>query len=169
MDEIRPVAHAGERHPEVHHEEHDINVRAVLWFSVAFVLTAVFIHVALFYLYKGFAARERARADQPLSLVERPQRQIPPQPRLQPFPEAIPQWRGAQQRALFKTAYDDMQDLRAKEERILTTYGWADQKQGKVRIPIEKAMQLTLQRGLPVRQPEEGGGRSEVGEGSSEP
>lgn len=169
MDEKQPVAHAGEHHPDVHHEEHDINVRAVLWFSVVFVLTAVFIHVALFFLYKGFAARERARADEPLTLVARPERQVPPEPRLQPFPDTTPEWRGAQQRALFKTASDDMQELRAKEDRILNGYGWVDPKQGRVRIPIEKAMQLTLQRGLPVRPAEERGARSEGREAWSAP
>lgn len=156
------------QNPEVHHETHDVNVRAILWFAAGFVIMAVVIHVGLYYLYKGFAARERARAEQPITLVER-ERRIPPEPRLQPFPEKTPEWTGAQQRALFKTAVDDMEELRAREEALLSSYGWADRKQGTVRIPIDRAMDITVQRGLPVRQPmseegqrsEEGGGRSE--------
>lgn len=37
------------------------------------------------------------------------------------------------------------------EEQILYSYGWVDQKAGTVRIPIERAMELIAQRGLPVR------------------
>ena len=37
------------------------------------------------------------------------------------------------------------------EEKTLYSYGWVDQKAGTVRIPIERAMELIVQRGLPVR------------------
>jgi len=36
-------------------------------------------------------------------------------------------------------------DLRAREQTEQTTYGWVDQKTGIVRLPIDRAMQLTLQ------------------------
>jgi hypothetical protein len=37
------------------------------------------------------------------------------------------------------------------EEKTLYSYGWVDEKAGTVRIPIERAMQLIAQRGLPLR------------------
>jgi hypothetical protein len=37
------------------------------------------------------------------------------------------------------------------EEKTLYSYGWVDEKAGTVRIPIERAMELIVQRGLPVR------------------
>lgn len=37
------------------------------------------------------------------------------------------------------------------EDKTLYSYGWADEKAGTVRIPIERAMELIAQRGLPVR------------------
>lgn len=37
------------------------------------------------------------------------------------------------------------------EEKTLYSYGWVDEKTGTVRIPIERAMDLIVQRGLPVR------------------
>jgi len=37
------------------------------------------------------------------------------------------------------------------EEKALYTYGWVDEKAGTVHIPIERAMDLLVQRGLPVR------------------
>jgi hypothetical protein len=40
---------------------------------------------------------------------------------------------------------------RLREEDTLSTYGWVDQNAGVVRIPIDRAMDLLAQRGLPVR------------------
>jgi len=36
-------------------------------------------------------------------------------------------------------------DIRAKEQAKLNTYDWIDQGNGVVRLPIERAMELTLQ------------------------
>ena len=44
----------------------------------------------------------------------------------------------------------DVASLHQRENLLLENYSWADQKSGKVRIPIERAMELTAQRGLPV-------------------
>jgi hypothetical protein len=38
-----------------------------------------------------------------------------------------------------------------REEDLLYSYGWVDEKAGTVRIPIDRAMDLLVQRGLPVR------------------
>jgi hypothetical protein len=40
---------------------------------------------------------------------------------------------------------------RLNEENALYSYGWVDEQAGTVRIPIERAMDLLAQRGLPVR------------------
>lgn len=44
----------------------------------------------------------------------------------------------------------EIADLHAREDLLLTNYSWADKAQGKVRIPIDKAIELLAQRGLPV-------------------
>jgi hypothetical protein len=44
-----------------------------------------------------------------------------------------------------------LNDVRLREEDTLSTYDYIDQKAGTVRIPIERAMDLIAQRGLPVR------------------
>jgi hypothetical protein len=59
---------------------------------------------------------------------------VPPEPRLQTNPR------------------QDLADLRAKEDETLNSYGWVDRNAGVVRIPIDEAITLTLQRGLPARQ-----------------
>ena len=41
--------------------------------------------------------------------------------------------------------------IRIDEAQTLSTYDWVDQKAGTVRIPIDRAMDLIAQRGLPVR------------------
>ena len=44
----------------------------------------------------------------------------------------------------------DVADLHAREALLLNHYTWVDQAQGKVRIPIERAMALIAKQGLPV-------------------
>src|SRR6266446_7167897 len=45
----------------------------------------------------------------------------------------------------------EINDFRDQEEQTLNSYGWVDQQNGVVRIPIDRAMQLLAQRGLPTR------------------
>ena len=44
----------------------------------------------------------------------------------------------------------DIADLHAREDLLLNYYSWVNESQGKVRIPIERAMELIVERGLPV-------------------
>jgi hypothetical protein len=45
---------------------------------------------------------------------------------------------------------EDLATLHEREDLLLDHYSWIDRGQGKVRIPIERAMELIAQRGLPV-------------------
>jgi hypothetical protein len=152
MDEMQHSDHAMEDNPEVRHETSDINVRAVIWSIAIFIGVAVVIHVALYFLFEFFAAGERRRNDEPVTLVRTGRRAQPPEPRLQPFPDQPAAWQGAQQRATFNTPVTDMEELTAREENILTSYGWANREEGLVRIPIDRAMELMLERGVPLAQ-----------------
>jgi hypothetical protein len=129
------ASRAAERvdNPEVHHEESDVDIRGVLLFAVVLVVVAIVIHVAVWGLFRFFDARETRRqvVEYPLALQE--ENRLPPEPRLQTNPR------------------EDLQKLRAAERQVLTTYGWVDRNAGVVRIPIEEAMRLTLQRGLASR------------------
>lgn len=44
----------------------------------------------------------------------------------------------------------DLAEMHARESLLLDHYSWIDRGQGKVRIPIERAMELIAQQGLPV-------------------
>ena len=57
----------------------------------------------------------------------------PPEPRLQSDPAT------------------DLRRWRAEEDAALRSYSWADRSRGVVRIPLERAMELVLKRGLPAR------------------
>lgn len=43
----------------------------------------------------------------------------------------------------------DLQALRSAETARLSSYGWADRPNGTVHLPIERAIELTAERGLP--------------------
>ena len=45
----------------------------------------------------------------------------------------------------------ELNDIRLREENTLSTYDWVDKDAGKVHIPIDRAMDLLVERGLPVR------------------
>jgi hypothetical protein len=50
--------------------------------------------------------------------------------------------------------------IRLKEEQTLSTYDYIDKNAGTVRIPIDRAMDLIAQRGLPVRAQSDGAAAS---------
>ena len=118
--------------PVTGHETRDASVRAVVW-TMGFL--AVGAAVVCMLVYGIF----RYLADHPLSvapanpMAETEKQQFPPEPRIQVHPTI------------------ELKDLHAQEDRILSTYGWTDKKTGVVRIPIERAMELQLQRGFPTR------------------
>jgi hypothetical protein len=117
-----------------HHESTDVNIRAIFGFGLTLLLVGVLIHFAVWLLFLFFAARSAQRATPEYPLAAGQQQRLPPEPRLQTNPR------------------QDLRDLRALEDDILTKYGWVDQNAGVVRIPIDQAMKLTVQRGLPARQ-----------------
>lgn len=53
---------------------------------------------------------------------------------------------------------NELNDFRTEEAKQLNSYGWVDQKAGVVHIPIERAMQLVAERGLPLRSDETNSG-----------
>jgi len=52
---------------------------------------------------------------------------------------------------LQKQPFNDIYALREAENAKLTGYGWVDKEGGVTHIPIERAMDVMLQRGFPVR------------------
>ena len=115
--------------PDVSHERSDVNIRAIVGFAVALLVAAIVIHVALYWLLEFYREEEKP---EPVVTAPRAEEQVP-RPRLQISPRT------------------DLAEMRAAEERELTTYGWVDKEKQTVRIPIDRAMELLAQRGLPAR------------------
>ena len=124
---------ANQDNPEVRHEGTDVNVRAILGWGAGLLVAAVLIHFVVWLLFLYLSGRETTRdaVDYPLAAGQATR--VPPEPRLQTTPR------------------EDLRALRAREQEILSSYGWVDKPTGVVRIPIDEAMKLTLQRGLPAR------------------
>ncbi len=45
----------------------------------------------------------------------------------------------------------DLKRYRDGQDQILNSYGWVDSQSGVVRIPVDRAMEILLQKGYPVR------------------
>jgi len=136
--------------PETRHEDSDVNVRALLWSVVIFIVFAFVTHAVLYLQFHAYAKHFRNESSQPLTMMAPPSK-VPPTPRLQPFPNKLVT--GQDLPPNTNTPVTDMADMRAAEEKDLNTPGWVDKQKGVVRLPIETAKQLVVQRGLPVVHP----------------
>ncbi len=146
-------AHGDLHNPDVAHESTDISIQGVLWFVVILAATVIVVQIAMAGLMKVFEHYEAAN-DPFVSPQAVPAGTLPPEPRLQTTP------------------WEDLKAFRAGEELTLHSYGWIDQKSGVVRLPIDKAKALLLQRGIPVRagapdDPTEGTHVASTGESNS--
>lgn len=117
------------------HETRDVNLRVVLWLALGTAVGVALVSVGLWWLLLGY--RNEALQNQPPTSPLLTQPQVPPAPRLQ------------------NTPILDYEQYQAGEETKLTTYAWIDKDQGIVRIPVSRAMDLLLERGLPTPGPEE--------------
>jgi hypothetical protein len=124
--------HGDLHNPDTAHESVDIDLRAIVMYALLLAAVVVGVQVAMYGEFLIFAHLER-EVDQTVSPLATPAGQAPPDPRLQTTPWA------------------DLKALRAAEFSFLHSYGWVDQDAGVVRLPIDRAKALLLQRGLPVR------------------
>ena len=108
-------------------EQSDVNVVAVGKFGIALLLMTILAMALLVGVFNYFKTQEGGEA-------------ITVDP-VKVFPE--PQ--------LEKTPIPDLKAVREAEDQVLNSYGWVDQQKGVVRIPIAKAMDMVVAKGLPVR------------------
>jgi len=126
-------------------ETSDVQTRPVLAFGGVLLVSAVVLSVVLWGMFVFFDSRA-ARLDPEENPVVAAQRQARPEtarptdPAMRfPQPRLQPDARAESVRQNFA------------EERILATYGWVNPAAGVVRIPIDRAIELTAERGLPAR------------------
>jgi hypothetical protein len=112
------------------YERRDLGPRIISLFGLGLVITCILTSIVIWAFEKGldrfFAYRGTA------TWTASPQ-MVAPVPRLQTNPAR------------------ELGELRAEEDAILQSYDWVDRRNGVIRIPIDVAMRLTVERGLPVR------------------
>src|ERR1051325_1528701 len=116
---------------EARHELSDLSPKHIALFGIGLAVTvaaALWVGAALFQHYSGIQI-EREPPPTPVASSREP----PPGPRLLANPS------------------QDLQTMRAGEEFILKNYGWIDRQKGIVRIPIDRAIDMLAQKGLPAR------------------
>jgi hypothetical protein len=120
----------GPEHPGRGYEDSDVSLGRLFAFAggvVALIVLGVLGSAAVFHFFVRH---------QPLGPPASPfedVRTMPPEPRLQ------------------TTAPLDLKSYRNGQEKTLEGYGWVDSQAGVVRIPVDRAMDLLLQKGYPVR------------------
>jgi len=130
-----PINHDGFEHE-------DLSSSGVFYFLAGLGLFGLLIYLIGFGMYRFLDNYARAHQP-PLSPMATPQAdtrtvthenvQTFPQPRLE-----------ENERAQLRPFIED-------QDQKLATYDWVDKDSGTVRIPIDRAMELIVQRGLPVR------------------
>jgi len=112
------------------HEKRDIDVRKVAVYGIGLLLALCLSGLAVTVLVFKEVARENEGVT-PSPIYDT--RQTAPEPRLQARPAL------------------DLKKLREFEETRLHSYGWVDRSNGVVWIPIDRAMEMVLEKGLPSR------------------
>ena len=130
MDMETKHPQGGHGGPGAGYEKRDANLRVLLqfgfWMAVAIVITLFGMRWTFNYLLKT------QTVSGPAMPFVRP-RKLPPSPRLQAEP------------------HQDLESYCEKQVQEVNSYGWIDKRLGVVRIPVDRAMDLVLQNGLPVR------------------
>ncbi len=112
--------------------DREIDLKSVLSFVAALALTMIVVLSLLWVLMGYWKRRWAARDPRPSPIAEANAPAPPPEPRLQSAP------------------VQDMEALREREASILASYGWVDRKAEIGRIPIDRAMDLLVESGLPA-------------------
>ena len=135
--QVPPVLHGGPDDeyaftPDGSSYEHtDANVWVIAKFGIWLAITAIVVHVGIWLMWTMLIRQAQVTREPQYPLATEPR--LPPEPRLQQFPA------------------NEIDDFRRAESRRLTTYGYVNKEAGVVHIPIEEAMRLTVERGLPAR------------------
>jgi hypothetical protein len=108
----------------VRHERNDADVRGIAFSGLALGVGTIIVCFLVYFMFR-FLTNVNPVVDTRV--------QLPPEPRIQVHP------------------WEEYGVLKTSELQQLHSYQWVNKKDGIVRIPIDRAMDLLLQRGLPTR------------------
>jgi len=115
------------------YETRDVKGKQVFWsLAVLAVITIICVFVAK-WMFNALQQTPSSASELPSVAGE--ERILPPEPRLQAMPPL------------------DLKKFQSEQKEATTTYGWVDKNAQRLHIPIEVAIDLTAQRGLPHIKP----------------
>ncbi|MGH9537500.1 MAG: hypothetical protein ACRD3H_06240 [Terriglobales bacterium] len=135
--------HIDGQNQEVEFERQDLGAKPILLFLISLTVACLLLALILKGMYSYLDAYEDRH--QPVQNPLVPRRTAETRSVSPSDIEKFPQPRLESNERL------EINDFRMQEEKTLNSYGWVDQPAGVVHIPIERAMQLLAQRGLPTR------------------
>jgi hypothetical protein len=116
------------------YEKSDASIGALLQFGFWLAVVIVVTLVAMSWAFKYFSRiAPLGQPAAPSAVVNPNFRQLPPSPMVQAQP------------------HEDLVDFCRQQEQDVNTFGWVDRQSGIVRVPISRAMDLVLAKGLPTR------------------
>jgi len=107
-------------------ERQDVRVGVVLVLLVLMMVAGALVHAPVWYLFDHYRKTYESR-DVRRTQIET-QEPVPPEPLLEVNPTA------------------NWEAYRAQQQKELTTYGWISREEKRARIPIDRAMELMVER-----------------------
>jgi len=132
--------HAGElpRHDDVAFEPRDLNPMVIVRYLIYLAITVV-VSLAICVWVYDFTSKLAADGDAPLPPVrEGKAPSLPPEPRLQGVTGHD------------TDAQEDLRRMIKQDAEANARLGWVDEKAGIAQIPVEDAMKIIAQKGLPA-------------------
>jgi hypothetical protein len=124
------------------YERQDLGSQAVYAFLISLIVGGVLVILLVGGIYRFLDKRQGVHQTQQSPLVNQAEtdtRKVAPD-EITKFPQP----------RLEQNERVEIYNFRLQEEQSLNSYSWVDEKNGVVRIPIERAMQLLAERGLPT-------------------
>ncbi|MBZ5527366.1 MAG: hypothetical protein LAN71_05630 [Acidobacteriia bacterium] len=128
-------------HKDVGFEAKDIQVPWILKFLVVMAVVLVASYYLCWAIYSVSLEHAR-RADVQAATARQAE---PPKALPEPFLQGVPGHETDPQQ--------DLRDMRARERKNLSQTRWVDEKAGIAEIPVEEAMKIISEKGLPVTAP----------------
>lgn len=121
------------------HQEDRIHMGPIGIFTIGLIVVVTVIFVLMAVLMKQFnQVQQRITDDRPVMLSDQDD-DLYPGPRLQEMPNR------------------DMESMRRQVNQRLESFGWVDEEEGVAHIPIDRALAIIAEEGLPTRSSESGG------------
>ena len=111
--------------------DRELDRRGIVAFGIGLALLMIGVLAIVWLMMEVMRAGSVSRDPRPSPLAEANAPKEPPAPRLQSAP------------------VDDMRALRAAEAAALQSYGWVDRDAAIARIPVDRAIDIVAERGLP--------------------